>query len=75
MKKEELDKKTPQWFRTWNDRCFRPVKQRSVKNERMLFVLIAGVFGLNLGDKVNIDTVSIAEFFVSMLQAVGGIGG
>ncbi len=75
MKHKELDKKTPQWFITWNDRFFRPVDSRSKRNEKLIFVIIAGVFGLNLGDKVNIDTVSITEFFVAMLQAVGNIGG
>ena len=73
MKHKELDKKTPQWFITWNDRFFRPVDSRSKRNEKLIFVIIAGVFGLNtVGNYYHIE---IIDFIVGIIQAVGNIGG
>lgn len=62
--KKELNSKTPIWFKEWHSAFFRPVNSRSSRNEKLIYVLLAAVLGLNtVGNHYHIQ---IWEFIIRL---------
>lgn len=49
MKKciKKLNERTPNWFKEWHSSYFLPTESRSSRNERLIYILLATVLGLN----------------------------
>ena len=46
-KKKDINSKAPQWFKEWHYEFFKPVDSRSSRNEKMIYLLLAVIFGFN----------------------------
>ena len=62
---DELDKKTPMWFQLWHLKYFAPVKSKTNRNEKFIYITLASVLGLNtVGNYYHIEIIeAIKQFF------------
>lgn len=63
-KNREYYSKTPQWFKDWDFRYFRPVDSRSSRNEKLIYLILAAVLGLNTAG--NYFHKEIADFILKL---------
>lgn len=60
----EYNSKTPAWFKDWDKDRFSPVETKAARNERMIYLILAAVIGLNTAG--NYYHVEIAQFFIRL---------
>ncbi len=63
----EYNSKTPSWFKDWDRDYFSPVETKSTRNEKLIYLILAAVVGLNTAG--NYFHLEIAEFFVRLFTA------
>lgn len=63
-KEREYAKGTPSWFKLWDAKYFSRVDQRSSRNEKLIYVILAFVLTLNTAG--NYFHVEIAQFFIRL---------
>ena len=63
---DDLNSKTPQWFKDWHNKYFRQVRDRSLRNERVLWLVLGAIVAASIVGDVNLDLVS------RVVQAFGG---
>lgn len=62
---DELDSRTPKWFELWHNKHFKPVKDRSKRNERLIYLLL--VVALTSGILANGNGEEIANLLRYLL--------
>lgn len=61
MKEKPLNNRTPKWFQDWHIEHFKVVRDRSKRNERLCYILLVAVLGINtLGNYYHIQ---LFDFF------------
>jgi len=67
MKEEKkLNNKTPKWFIEWHYTHFKAVKDRSKRNEVLIYILLTAVLALNTVG--NYFHIQIWEFILSFFD-------
>lgn len=64
-KDRKLNSRTPAWFKEWDRVYFRPVEGRSSRNEKLIYVILIAVLGLNTAG--NWYHTEIMDFIVQLL--------
>ena len=60
-KKREYNSKTPAWFKEWDGSYFKPVESKAARNEKIIYLILAAVIGLNTAG--NYYHTEIVQFF------------
>jgi hypothetical protein len=47
QEEDRLNGRTPQWFKEWDYKHFQDTEKRSKRNEKLIYLLLAAVVGLN----------------------------
>ena len=55
---DDLNSKTPQWFKDWHNKYFRQVRDRSLRNERVLWLVLGTILAASIVGEANLDLVS-----------------
>ena len=68
MKSREkpLNDKTPRWFKDWHNIHYRPVRDRTLRNERLIYIILIAIIGAAMVNNSNID------LFGRIVRAVAG---
>ena len=73
MKKPRaLNDGTPQWFKDWDATHFKPVEAKTSRNEKLIYLLLAAVVGLNTAG--NYFHIELIEFFQNLARIIIGGG-
>jgi len=54
-KDEKLNTVTPHWFRDWHVEHFKPVKGRTLRNERWIYIILVAILGSSVLTNGNAD--------------------
>ena len=55
---DDLNSKTPQWFKDWHNKYFSQVRDRSLRNERVLWLVLGTILAASVIGEANLDLVS-----------------
>ena len=65
-KDEELNSKTPRWFVEWHLGKFLPVKNKTSRNEKLIYIILAAIIGSSVFDSEIAQAASI------LVKMIGG---
>ena len=59
---KELNSKTPNWFKEWHNSYFQSVDSRSKRNEKLIYIILIAVLGLNTaGNYYHIEIIGFIK--------------
>ena len=57
-KTDDLNNRTPKWFKDWHMIHFRTVRDRSLRNERLTWLVIGTIIAASVVGNANLDLVT-----------------
>ena len=57
-KTDDLNDRTPKWFKDWHMLHFRPVRNRGLRNEKMTWLVIGTIIAASVIGNANLDLVT-----------------
>jgi hypothetical protein len=65
VKDKPLNNKTPKWFKDWHCMHFKPVRNRTVRNERWVYIILIAIIGSGiLADGNTNSVIRILDYFL-----------
>jgi len=64
--KKKLNSKTPHWFRDWHMEHFNAVKDRTFRNEKLIYLILAAIVAASIFGGDTVDAVA------KIISSIGG---
>ncbi len=66
--KKQLDPKTPKWFEIWHSSYFMPTHDRTKRNEKWIYIIVAAIIASGIAGRGYTD--ELAGFIQAILEAL-----